>query len=173
MKVMLGAVAALALLVPQGPEVGAPAPAVELKSLDGQVCNLAELSKEKVVVIVSWSVDCPSGKPCIPRATEVAKKFADNPKVVFVAVNSYGDAPDKLAAYAKENGIAYPIVHDADKKIGKALGAKKVNSAYVFAGGKLFWRGGITKDGKDPLVEAIEAALSGKAAPEGNRNFAG
>jgi peroxiredoxin len=173
MKAALGVAAALALVVPQGLDVGSPAPAVDLKSLDGKACNLLDLAKEKVVVIVSWSVDCPSGKPCIPRATEVARKFADNPKVAFIAVNSYGDAPDKLQAYAKENDITYPIVHDGDKKIGKALGAKKVNSAYVFAGGKLFWRGGITRDGKDPLVEAIEAALSGKAAPEGNRNFAG
>jgi peroxiredoxin len=173
MKVALGVTAILALLAPQGLEVGAAAPPLELKSLDGKTCNLAALAKEKVVVIVSWSVDCPSGKPCVPRATDVAKKFADNPKVAFIAVSSYGDAPDKLQAYAKENGIAYPIVHDGDKKIGKALGAKKVNSAYVFSGGKLFWRGGITRDGKDPLVEAIEAALSGKPAPEGNLKFAG
>jgi peroxiredoxin len=163
-----------ALLVPQGLEVGKDVPDLKLKSVDGKECSVANLSKEgKVIAIVSWSVDCPSGKPCIPRATEVAKKFADNSKVVFVGISSYGDSEDKIKSYAKDQGIGYPIVCDSDRSLGKALGAKKVNSAYVIKDGKLFWRGGITKDGKDPLADAIQAALDGKPAPASDNKFAG
>ena len=166
--------ALMALLAPQGLEVGKDVPDLKLKSVDGKECSTADLSKEgKVIAIVSWSVDCPSGKPTIPRSTEIAKKFADNAKVVFVGVSTYGDTEDKIKSYAKDQGISYPLVCDSDKAIGKALGAKKVNSAYVIKDGKLFWKGGVTKDGKDPLADAIQAALDGKPAPASDNKFAG
>jgi peroxiredoxin len=172
MKFAVGLVVLAAFLAPQ--QVGSDVPDLSFKSVDGKECQLHALCKSgKVVAIVSWSVDCPSGKPCIPRATEVAKKYAGNDKVVFLAVSSYGDTAEKLAAYVKENSISYPVVVDADKKIGRALNAKQVNSAYVVKGCKLFWYGGITKDGKDKLVDAIEAALGDKGAPESGGKFVG
>jgi len=159
-----------ALLLPQGLEVGKDVPDLKLKSVDGKECTIAGLSKEgKVIVIVSWSVDCPSGKPTIGRSTEIAKKYADNAKVAFVGVSTYGDTEDKIKSYAKDQNITYPIVHDGDKAIAKALGAKQVNSTYVIKEGKLFWKGGVTKDGKDPVVDAIQAALEGKPAPASNK----
>ncbi len=175
MKLAVGLVVVAALLAP-APDltIGGDVPDISMKSLDGKECSIKGLTDAgKVIVVVSWSVDCPSGKPCIPRATEVAAKYASNEKVAFVAVSSYGDAADKLSAYAKENSIAYPLVHDGDRKIARHFGAKQVNSAYVISGGKLFWRGGILKNGKDSLVDAIEAALGGKPAPESDKKFPG
>ena len=165
----------LALLAPAADlTIGGEVPDIGFKSVDGKECSLAGLVKDgKVVAVVSWSIDCPSGKPCIGRATEVANKFKDNAKVAFLGVSSYGDAAEKLAAYAKENSLSYPLVHDGDKKIAKHFGAKQVNSAYVIKGGKLFWRGGITKDGKDGFADAIEAALDGKEAPPSDKKFTG
>jgi peroxiredoxin len=173
MKVAMGLVLVAALFAPDL-TVGGDVPDIGLKALDGKECSIKGLSDGgKVIAIVSWSIDCPSGKPCIPRATEVAKKFAGNDKVVFIGVSSYGDSAEKLGSYHKENSLSYPLVHDGDKKIAKHLGAKQVNSAYVVSGGKLFWRGGITKDGKDGLADAIQAALDGKPAPESDKKFAG
>lgn len=175
MKAVVGMLFVAALLAP-APDltVGGDVPDITLKALDGKECSVKGLTTAgKVIAVVSWSVDCPSGKPCIGRASEVAKKFASNEKVAFIAVSSYGDAADKLSAYAKENSIAYPLVHDGDKKVAKHFGAKQVNSAYVISGGKLFWRGGITKDGKDGFADAIQAALDGKPAPESDKKFAG
>ncbi len=172
MKLAVSLAVIAAFLAPQ--QVGSDCPDIKFKSVDGKECQLHALCKEgKVVVLVSWSVDCPSGKPCIGRNTEVAKKYAGNAKVAYIGVSSYGDTADKLAAYAKENSIPHPIVCDADKSIAKTLGAKQVNSAYVVKGCKLFWYGGITKDGKDKLVDAIEAALNDKPAPDSGGKFVG
>jgi peroxiredoxin len=164
MKLALATALALAL-APQATD----APALKLKSVDGKEYDVAALSKEKVVVIVSWSFDCPSGKPCIGRADAIGEKLAGNDKVVYLGVSSYGDVADKLAAYAKEKGIKYSLCHDGDKSAAKALGAKKVNSAYVFAKGKLFWSGGITAKGDDPVLTAVEAAIAGTPAPAANK----
>jgi peroxiredoxin len=165
MKSVFAAALALVALAPQGTD----APSIALKTVDGKECNLAEISKEKVVLIVSWSMDCPSGKPCIGRADAIGEKLAGNDKVVYLGVSSYGDVADKLAAYAKEKGIKYGLCHDGDKSIARALGAKKVNSAFVFAKGKLFWSGGITAKGDDPVLTAVEAAIAGTPAPAANK----
>lgn len=152
--------------------VGGEVPDMTLKSVDGKESKLSELKTAgKVVVIVSWSPDCPSG--AVPRITEVGNKYAGNEKVAFFGVNAYGETADKCAAVAKDQGVKYTVVHDGDKSVSKVLGAKKVNAAYVIKDGKLFWRGGAMKNGKDHLEQAIEAALSGAAAPPSDKDKLG
>jgi peroxiredoxin len=162
------ALAALLALAPDLQEAK-DAPAVKIKTVDGKEYDLAAVSKEKVVVIVSWSFDCPSGKPCIGRADAIGEKLAGNEKVLYLGVSSYGDVADKLAAYAKEKEIKYSLCHDEGKAVAKALGAKKVNSVFVFAKGKLFWSGGITAKGDDPVLTVVEAAIAGTPAPAANK----
>jgi len=166
MKMMIAALLALA---PALQDVGKDAPSLKLKGVDGKEYDLAALSKDKVVVIVSWSFDCPSGQPVVPRANAIGEKLAGNDKVVYLGVSSYGDVADKLAAYSKEKELKYVLVHDEGKTFAKTVGAKQVNSAFVFAKGKLFWRGGITAKGDDPLLTVVEAAISGTPAPAPNK----
>lgn len=152
--------------------VGGEVPEMTLKTLDGKAYTLSELQKEgKVVAIVSWSPDCPSG--AVGRITEVGNKYAGHDKVVFVGVNAYGETAEKCSAVVKDKDVKYPVVHDADKSLSKTLGAKRVNTAYVIKDGKLFWRGGAMKNGKDHLEQAIEAALSGAAAPPSDKDKLG
>ena len=165
MKAMIAA--ALLALAPQ--QVGSDAPGLKLKGIDGKEYDLAALSKDKVVAIVSWSFDCPSGQPCVPRANAIGEKLAGNDKVVYLGVSSYGDVAEKLAAYSKEKELKYVLVHDEGKAFARAVGARQVNSAFVFAKGKLFWRGGITAKGDDPLLTVVEAAIAGTPAPAPNK----
>ena len=174
MKLAVGLMAVAALLAPQGLELGGNVPDITVTAIDGKEYNPTAISKEgKVVAVVSWSFKCPSGRPVIPRNTEIAKKYAGNEKVVFVGVNSYGETPSQLKDYVEENGIKYPICHDDGKKFAKLYGAKRVNSAYVLKDGKLFWRAGVKRNGKDQLDAAIQAALSGGKAPQSDYRFAG
>ena len=152
--------------------VGGEVPDLTLKSLDGKEQTLSELQKAgKVVVLVSWSPDCPSG--AVGRITEVGNKYADNEKVAFFGVNAFGESAEKCAAVVKDQGVKYGVMHDADKSVSKALGAKRVNTAYVVKDGKLFWRGAAMKNGKDHLEKAIEAALGGAAAPPSDKDKLG
>ena len=111
--------------------------------------------------------------PNVRISADSANENESSANVAFIAVSSYGDVADKLSAYHKENSLPYPLVHDGDKAIAKHFNAKQVNSAYVIAGGKLFWRGGVTKDGKDGFADAIQAALDGKPAPDSDKKFPG
>ena len=93
---------------------------------------------------------CGCGDASIVPLEVQARILAGNEKVLYLGVSSYGDVADKLAAYAKEKEIKYSLCHDEGKAIAKVLGAKRVNSAFVFAKGKLFWSGGMTAKGDDP-----------------------
>lgn len=152
--------------------VGGEVPDMTFKTVDGKEVKLSELNKDgKVVVIISWSLDCPSG--AVPRINDLAKKYGDSKKVSIVGVSAYGDSSEKISAYVKDNSLTYPVMHDSDKSVSKALGAKRVNTTYIVVGGKLFYRGGCMKNGKDKVVQAIDAALEGKEAPASDKDKLG
>jgi len=167
------AATALALLAFAGDlKVGDEVPDVTFKAVCGKELKLAELNKgEKVVVVVSWSVEC--GSTAVSRINEIARKYAENKKVVLIGLSAYGDSVEKIQEYLKSKEPGYPVMHDADRAISKMLGAKRANMTYVIAGGKLFYRGAAMKNGKDKVVDAIEAALGGKPAPESDQDKAG
>jgi peroxiredoxin len=172
MKLAVGMAVLAALLVPADLAIGGEVPDIAFKAVDGKECKLADLCKAgKVVVIVSWSKECPSN--ALTRVDEVAKKYEANDKVAFIGVCAFGDTADGISNYLKDKAAKYAVVHDADKSISKTIGATNVNKTYVIKDGKLFWRGGCAKNGKDTVVDAIEAALAGKAAPEEMKKFAG
>ena len=173
MKVASSLALALALLAPaDGLTVGGEVPETSFKAVDGRELKLSDLVKDgKIVVVVSWSLRCPTN--AVARVDELAKKYREEGKVVIVGVSAYGDTPEKIQEYLKEKDPAYPVMHDADKSVSKRFAARKVNAAYVIVEGKLFYRGGAMRNGKDCLGEAIEAALGGKSAPPSDRDKLG
>ncbi len=153
-------------------KVGGEVPDINFKSVCGKELKLSELNKEdKIVLVVSWSLEC--GSTAVSRVDEIAKKYGDNKRVVVIGVSAYGDTADKILEYLKKNDLKYPVMHDADKSVSKTLGAKRVNMAYVVSGGRLFYRGAVMRNGKDKVVDAIEAALEGKPAPKSDQDKAG
>jgi peroxiredoxin len=163
---------ALALALAGDLKVGDEVPDTVFKGVCGKELKLSELNKEeKVVVLVSWSVECGSG--AVPRLNDIVRQFAEQKKVQFIGVSAYGDSAGRILEYLREKDLKYPVMHDADKAVSKMLGAKRANLTYVIAGGKLFYRGAVMKNGKDKVAEAIEAALGGKPAPESDQDKAG
>lgn len=165
MKIVL-AMTALALMAPAGGvEVGKPVADVKLGKT-----SLAELTKAgKVVAVYFWSQDCPFGPPMFGTLKETAAKYAGNEKVAIVSISAFGEPAAKAEAWAKDNELKCPLVFDDGKAVAKHFGASKVNFTYVIdAKGVLVYRGGL-----EPMGEAIEAALSGKAAPKSDAAFKG
>jgi thiol-disulfide isomerase/thioredoxin len=165
MKLAL-ALVTLALVAPAGNlEVGKPVPDVKLGKE-----SLAELTKAgKVVAVYFWSEKCPFGPPMFKTLKEVATKYAGNEKVKIVAVAAFGEPKDAVEAWAKENKLEAPLIYDDGKAVAKHFGAGKVNFSFVIdAKGTLVYRGGL-----EPMEDAIEAALSGKAAPKSDLPFQG
>jgi thiol-disulfide isomerase/thioredoxin len=167
MKFAMAVAVVMALLAPRaGVELGKETGDVAL----GKDLSLAGLKKDgKVVAVYFWSQDCPFGPPMFGKLKEVAAKYNDNKKVQVVAVSAFGEPSDKAAAWAKDNDLKCPMLFDEGKPIARFFGTKKVNSTYVIdAKGVLVYRGGL-----EPVVEAIEAALEGKAAPKSDGEFKG
>ncbi|RPH51404.1 MAG: hypothetical protein EHM91_01150 [Planctomycetota bacterium] len=164
-------------------KIGDPVPDVALGK-----DSLAALTKEgKVVAVYFWSQDCPYGPPLHYRLKEADDKFAGNATVKIFLVSSFGEPEAKGIAWHKDSGLKSAFVFDEGKKIAKHLATRQVNAAFVIdAKGNLVYRGGICDDAVDGtskavtkiadrnyLIEAINAALEGKAAPASDRKFQG
>lgn len=144
--------------------VGAPAPDFKLKAADGKEHALSSY-KGKVVVLEWLNPNCPFVKRHTKdkTMTTVSGKYRD---VVWLGVNSTAaNHPDYLAAdaiakWAADNGIAYPILEDADGKIGQAYGARTTPHMFV-----------IGPDGKVVYAGAIDDDPSGKSDAAGRVNY--
>ena len=170
MKIAMMALALLAL---------APAGDLELGKPVGDVAlgkdSLAALTKDgKVVAVYFWSSDCPYGPPNFDNIKKVDATYADSAKVKVVIVSSFGEPEAKASAWAKDAGIKSSFLYDSDKKLAKFFNPRKVNATFVIdAKGNLIYRGGIATDKENLLIEAIKAALDGKAAPASDQKFEG
>lgn len=181
--VVLGAVAVLGLVGGQtiaGPqhehatiEIGKPAPDFTLKDTEGKSHTLSSL-KGKIVVLQWTNNEC----PFIVRHEKTKKtpqntynQFKDK-NVVWFGINSTHTAQDNIdtiKSWIKENQISYPILIDADGKVGHLFGAKTTPHCFVIdQQGNIAYMGAIDNDpsGKNPnatnyVAEAITALQSG------------
>jgi peroxiredoxin len=125
----------------------APAGDLELGKPVGDIAfgkdSLAALTKEgKVVAVYFWSSDCPYGPPNYENIKKADAEFKGNDKVKIILVSSFGEPEAKGAAWAKDAGIASPLLFDGEKKFAKHFTPKKVNATFVIdAKGNLVYRG--------------------------------
>lgn len=171
MKLAMTAVMAVLALAPAGDlEIGKPVGDVALGK-DSQ----AALTKEgKVVAVYFWSKDCPYGPPMFDAIKKADAEFKGNDKVKIILVSSFGEKEEVGAAWAKDSAISSPLIHDGSKTLAKHFTPKKVNATFVIdAKGNLVYRGGLANDKQNLLIDAIKAALEGKAAPASDQKFEG
>jgi peroxiredoxin len=80
------------------------------------------------------------------------------------------DAPDHLAAQAREVGFTFPYLYDENQDVARAYGAVCTPDLFLFSGGKLAYRGqlddsrpgnGKPVTGRD-LRAALDAVLAGR-----------
>ncbi len=155
---------------------GTPAPDFELTDADGKTHKLADY-KDKIVVVEWLNQECPksnfkTGKG--PQSKALAEKFAAQ-GVIWLGVDStHNRTAAQNQAYAKENGIPYPILMDTDGKVGRAYGAKTTPHVFVIAKGTLVYAGAFDNDPDKvkPKAEyrgytedAVQAALKGAPVP--------
>lgn len=111
----------LAGLLPASPAAalskpGAMLPALTLPDAQGQTVNLGELSKDKVTLLVYWSISCPHCREQLPKLQALAKRFQGNP-FLFLLVNTDGQAmASAVTAYAADHRLPGPLVMDVGPK---------------------------------------------------------
>ncbi len=153
-------------------EVGKPAPNFTLKDVDGTQYKLVDL-KGKVVVLEWINHECPVVNRChaAKTMTSTVAKFKDKP-VTWLAIDSSHFCADKregIRKWADAKGIKYPILLDAEGKIGHLYHAKTTPHLFVIdKKGVLAYAGAIDNDpyGKNEnkrnyVEEAVTSLLNG------------
>jgi peroxiredoxin len=124
--VALGAVVASKLLELSGSRPPAPPAGTAtwtdftLKTPTGEPVTLSGLVGRKPVLLAFWATWCPDCRESVPRLKEIH----DGPlkdKVAIVAVD-FMESRDKVAAFARENGIGYTILLDEQGQVSRAYG---------------------------------------------------
>ncbi len=109
-------VSALATAEPVAPQ---PAPAWQLKDVEGKLVS-SEQFKGKVVVIDFWATWCPPCRHEIPGYIQLQKKYEDQ-GLVIVGVSLDQQGPGVVKRFMKSNKINYPVVM-ADEAVIEAFG---------------------------------------------------
>jgi thiol-disulfide isomerase/thioredoxin len=80
-------------------------------------------------------------------------------RVVAVSVDESGD--ERVARFARTEGVTFTVAHDAEGRIQRLYQTVGVPETYLVSGdGKLLWRhGGALRNGAPEAREAIDRAL--------------
>jgi peroxiredoxin len=149
-------------------KIGESAPDFALKDSYGKEFKLSDF-KDKIVVLEWINQKCPVSHGHHDKQTmqKTYKKTAD--KVVWLAIDTgKTNSPENNRVYAAKMGLAYPVLHDTDGKVGRLYGAKSTPHMFVInKGGKLAYDGAIDDKGETNYVaDAIEALIAGKNVPK-------
>jgi len=139
-----------------GLEIGTPAPAAKVHTLDGKEVDLSSYIGKGVVVMEFWATWCPNCAELEPTLLNVLKKYDKQVTFVGVAV-SVNQSPARVKAYVEKHKM--PGEHVFDTK-GNATGAYDAPAtSYVLVinkAGKVVYTG---LGGKQNLDAAIKKAL--------------
>lgn len=119
---LLGAVIIIALgavlwLAPAG--LG-QAPAVTLKTLDGDAVELQEL-RGKPVLVTFWATTCPGCMKEIPHLIDLHQAFHERGLSIFGVAMSY-DPPNQVVEFTESRDLPYRIALDVEGKVAQAFG---------------------------------------------------
>lgn len=129
----------------------------------------------RAAVLVFVSPGCPLGEKYLPRLGELATRYDDDGIRFFAVASGAGETAEKLAGWARERGLSFPLLHDAGNVVADAVMVERSNECIVVdARGIMRYRGAIDdQHGYDSslpeprhtwLADAIDAIVD--AAPQ-------
>ena len=89
-----------------------PAPDFALKTLDGSQIRLSEL-RGKTVLLNFWATWCPPCKAEMPDLNALHREYGEARNFTVLGIDDEEGQAD-VAAFAKQNAIAFPLALDSD-----------------------------------------------------------
>lgn len=148
-------------------------------TVSGRPLALAALKSDRATLVMFICNHCPYVKHVLTGLVQLGRDYV--PKgVAIVAISSNDvahypdDAPEKMAALAREAGFPFPYLYDETQAVARAYQAACTPDFFLFDGGlKLAYRGQL--DDSRPgngrpvtganLRAALDALLAGAAVP--------
>ncbi len=144
-----------------GPQVGMPAPAFSLRTLDGKTVGLDSF-RGKTLVVNVWATWCP---PCRLEMPDLLKSYASLHKndVAFLGVDTTELAPI-VRAYVVAKSVPYAQAIDSDKTFEKAYDIQYFPTTFVIDPQGVLRARYIDVIASAQLVQFVDAARAGHNA---------
>ena len=109
---------------------GTPAPAFELKDTNGKLIDIGTFRGRPLLLnfMASWCNPCREELPLLNRT---AAQYAAA-KLAIVAID-VGEQPGRVAAFAKEQGVSFPILVDSDETVAGRYEISAFPTSYLIA----------------------------------------
>jgi thiol-disulfide isomerase/thioredoxin len=143
--------------------VGAKVPDFSVRTLDGKTVKLSDLQKDQkrtkkgVVVLSFWCSTCHSCRRVEPHLDKLARDYEGQAAVIALDANA-GETAERVAAFAKKNGLTMPIVLDPSGHSADVFGTEVTTTTVVIDGAGVLRYCGRFGQGE----EALKAVLAGK-----------
>jgi peroxiredoxin len=141
---------------------GVPAPDFELASLDGRKVKLSDY-RGKAVLLNFWATWCSPCKVEMPWFVDLQKKYGNDGLVVLGVAMDDSDTP-KIAQFASEMGVNYPVLLGTDK-VSEQYGNVQFlpTTFYIDREGRIIGKGtGLL--GRGEIEENVQKALASRVA---------
>jgi thiol-disulfide isomerase/thioredoxin len=140
------------------PQEGMSAPAIKVRTLDGDTINLAEL-RGKVVVLNFWFIGCQVCRAMKPKLNEFKKRFAGDDDIVFLAMTQ--DPENEVEKFLKREPSDYLNAADARAAMSQFSFRGFPKNIVIDKQGKIvYWRSTIHAWDKFESVVRAELARS-------------
>ncbi|GAB1471216.1 TlpA disulfide reductase family protein [Chloroflexota bacterium] len=111
------------------PQTGFIAPDFSLQTLDGEIYTLSQLKGQAVLVNV-WATWCPPCKAEMPAMEKIYNEYKDQGFIVLAVNSTSQDDPSKIAPFAEEYGLTFPILLDDASRVALAYQVRSLPSSF-------------------------------------------